>query len=164
MRFLSVAAVSLALAGAAVGSLALAGAAVAADRPAPPLVGVDPVTGKRVSLATYAGRRVVLNFWASWCYPCRREAGALNAFARAHADVQVVGVDVNDSKRGARAFYRRYGVHHPTVFDGHALLATRFRIQGLPTTLVLDRRHRIVAVVQGEASLERLDSALRAAS
>jgi cytochrome c biogenesis protein CcmG/thiol:disulfide interchange protein DsbE len=139
----------------------LAAIALAGPPAAPPLQGRDPVTGKQVSLARYAGRPVVVNLWASWCDGCKKEAADLKAFGQAHPGVQLLGIDVNDSTRGARAFYKRYDQEWPSIFDPKARLATALRALGLPTTYFLDRRHRIVTLIQGAASRAQLEAALR---
>ena len=130
-----------------------------------PLVlrGTDPVTGKHVSLASFAGKPVVLNMWASWCTGCIAEARALAVFERAHPEAQVIGLDVQDSKSGARAFYRRFGWRHPSIFDPNGALAARLGLQGLPTTIFLDRRHRIVGRILGETNLAGFTDGLRKA-
>jgi thiol-disulfide isomerase/thioredoxin len=128
------------------------------------LHGTDPVTGKQVSLAAFTGRPIVLNIWASWCTGCAAEARALASFERAHREAQVVGIDIQDSKAGARAFYRRFGWRHPSIFDPSGSLAARLGLQGLPTTIFLDRRHRVVARVVGETDLAGFTAGFRQAT
>lgn len=117
------------------------------------LSGTDPVTGKNVSLTAYTGKPIVLNMWASWCTGCYAEARALGAFARTHPQAQVVGVDIQDTKSAAAAFYRRFGWRHPSIFDPSGRIAAQLGLQGLPTTLFLDRRHRVAARIVGETNL-----------
>ena len=69
--------------------------------------GVDPITGGQVSLADYEGKPVVLNFWASWCPPCREELPALIELAERHPEVALVGVNYQDAAGDARASSRR---------------------------------------------------------
>lgn len=137
--------------------------AAAAGRPLQ-LEGTDPVTGKRVSLASFRGKPIVLNVWASWCTGCAAEASALALFERAHPEAQVVGLDIQDSKGGAKSFYRRFGWRHPSIFDPGGALAARLRVQGLPTTFFLDRRHRIVAQIIGETDLAGFTAGLKRAT
>ncbi len=127
------------------------------------LSGTDPVTGRQVSLAAFAGKPVVLNMWASWCTGCIAEARALAVFERAHPKARVIGLDVQDSKSAARAFYRRFGWRHPSIFDPNGALAARLGLQGLPTTIFLDRRHRIVARILGETNLAGFSGGFRKA-
>jgi len=127
------------------------------------LSGADPITGRPVSLASYAGKPIVLNMWASWCTGCYAEAHALATFERTHPQAQVVGVDVQDSVAAARAFYRRFGWRHPSIFDPQGVIAARFGLQGLPATLFLDRRHRVVAKILGETDLAGFTAGFRQA-
>ncbi len=127
-----------------------------AKRPAPALSGTDPVTGKKVSLAQWAGRPVLVNLWGSWCHPCREEAPNLRAFL-AHHPASLLGIDVEDSKQGARGFEQRYRLRFPSIFDPTDAMANRLKPPGTPTTYFLDRRHRIVAVVYEPATAAQLE-------
>jgi thiol-disulfide isomerase/thioredoxin len=124
---------------------------------------VDVITGRSLSLADYRGRVVVVNVWGAWCGGCITEAPALERFEREHRGVAVLGIDAEDSRAAARAFYRRYGLRHPSIFDPTGKLARSLRLRGLPTTLFLDRRHRIVATVVGAGTLAKFERGLRAA-
>jgi thiol-disulfide isomerase/thioredoxin len=142
----------------------LAGSAAAAGSvQAPPLAGTDVATGKRLSLADYGGRVVVVNVWGSWCGGCITEASALRRFAARHPRVVLLGIDAEDSRSAALAFERRYGLHHPSIFDPNDVLAHRLRVHGLPTTYFLNRQHRIVATIAGAGTLRRFESGLHAA-
>ncbi|MEJ7568199.1 MAG: TlpA disulfide reductase family protein [Gaiellaceae bacterium] len=131
--------------------------------PAPPVAGVDPVTGRNVSLTDFAGKPVVINIWASWCPPCHEEAPDLARFARAHPEVQLLGIDILDTKEGARDFYREYKLPYPSVFDPQAEIALSFGIQGQPITYFLNERHEIVGRIIGGSDLAGFESALSAA-
>ncbi len=98
------------------------------------LSGRSPIDGREVSLAAYAGKPIVLNIWASWCTGCREEARDPAAFADAHPEAQVIGLDTQDNDDDARAFYRAFGWTHPSIRDPSGELAARLRLQGLPTT------------------------------
>jgi cytochrome c biogenesis protein CcmG, thiol:disulfide interchange protein DsbE len=115
--------------------------------------GVDPITGRRVSLADYAGRPVVLNFWASWCPPCRKELPALVKLAERHPEVRLVGVNYDDVAGAARALRDRIGWTWPSIADPEGKLYAELGVQGMPTTFFLDSEHRIVAVVIGGTDL-----------
>ena len=84
--------------------------------------GDDPVTGREVDLAAYQGKAVVVNIWASWCTGCNAEAPDLRRLAQLHPEAQLVGVDYQDTRGEAKSFYRRWGLSHPSVFDGQRLI------------------------------------------
>jgi thiol-disulfide isomerase/thioredoxin len=128
------------------------------------LAGTDPITGARVDLAQFAGKPVVVNVWASWCPGCNDEAADLAEFARAHPEVQVVGLDTRDTRDDARAFYRRWRWRHPSIFDPSGELASRLALQGLPSTFVLDSEHRIVSRIVGATDRPGFEEALRQAT
>lgn len=105
----------------------------------------------RVSLADYRGKVVVLNFWASWCEPCRDESPLLERWQkkmRAHRGT-VVGVDVLDVSSDARDFARRYGLTYPMLRDGAGDVLGSFGVVAYPETFVIDRRGRIAARRRG---------------
>jgi thiol-disulfide isomerase/thioredoxin len=128
--------------------------------PAPSLAG-ELLDGGRFDLSDYKGRVVVLNFWASWCGPCTREAPVLKALAAelAPRGVAFVGVDVRDQRTSATRFQERYGISYPSIFDQPAetVLAFDGRLPANPpNTVLLDRQGRVAARVTGETSASTL--------
>jgi thiol-disulfide isomerase/thioredoxin len=127
------------------------------------LSGTDPVTGRHVDLAAFRGRPIVLNVWGSWCTECNAEAADLGRFARRHPSAQVVGVDTQDTSSGAKAFYRRWGWHHPSIADPKGEIAAQLAVQGFPTTFFLNSRHQMVTSIVGASNLAGFDQGLRLA-
>jgi len=127
-------------------------ALAAGKRPAAPDLSLPPLGGGHpVSLRAWRGKVVVLNYWASWCPPCRDESPLLARWQRriaAHGGT-VVGVDALDVTSDARAFRRRYRLGYPMLRDGDGHSQHRFGITGYPETFVIDRRGRIAAVRRG---------------
>ena len=118
----------------------------------------------RVSLQELRGTPVVLNFWASWCIPCAREAPRLNASAEAHrGEVVFLGIDVKDFSSDARAFLRKHAVNYVSVRDGGGGVYDDYGLTGLPETYFVDRQGRIVAHVLGEISRAQIVDGLEAA-
>jgi cytochrome c biogenesis protein CcmG, thiol:disulfide interchange protein DsbE len=112
-----------------------------------------------LELASLRGKAVVLNFWASWCYPCNKEARALQRAWRRHdGDVVVLGIDVNDFAGDARKFMRQHGVTYPIVHDNKNVTEPKYGVELLPETFFLDQRGRVVGHVAGQVT----DSDLRA--
>ena len=106
---------------------------------------------QKSSLADYRGKVVVLNYWASWCPPCRDESPLLERWHRrlTKNDATVLGVDVQDVTGDARAFAAKYGLTYPMLHDGPGDTRDDFGILSLPETFVIDRRGRIAAVQRG---------------
>ena len=84
---------------------------------------------------------------------CNAEAADLKAFVERHAELQMIGIDLQDSKGGAQDFYRRWGWGHPSVYDPDGKITFRLGLQGTPTTFFLDKSHRIIARIVGAADL-----------
>jgi cytochrome c biogenesis protein CcmG/thiol:disulfide interchange protein DsbE len=118
----------------------------------------------RVSPGELRGYAVVMNFWASWCVPCKAEAPLLVASAKAHAgEVVFLGVDVQDFASDARRFLERYGTNYVSVRDGGESTFEAYGLTGLPETFYLDPEGRIVAHSLGEISEEELEAGIDAA-
>ena len=136
----------------------------AADRPDPVVVRVPRLTGGgSLEVGSPAERPTVVNLWASWCGPCREEMPAVEAFARSHPDVHVVGIAIDDTTDSAREFAREVGVTFPLGIDGEDAVGDGYGVTGLPTTLVLDRAGRLAATWAGPvtaADLSRLTEPL----
>ena len=114
--------------------------------------------GGRFDPSQTQGHVTVLNFWASWCAPCQREAPRLQQIAQetATSGVVFVGVDSQESTPDAgRLFVKDMGVTYPNVFDGDGAMqlaaARAVQLGSLPVTLVLDRESRVAGVLYGEA-------------
>jgi cytochrome c biogenesis protein CcmG, thiol:disulfide interchange protein DsbE len=111
-----------------------------------PVAALDKLDGGgEESLADYRGRWVMVNFWASWCVPCREEAKALVQLQeeRGGPGFTVVGVDSNDLSPDARAFVEKYGVSYPQLRDGNGDLAHDFGTTGVPESYLFDPQGRL---------------------
>ena len=96
--------------------------------------------GGSESLADYRGRWVLVNFWASWCLPCRAEAPALEEFQRQQGGPRftVLGIDTQDLSGDARAFVERYDLTYPQLRDGDGALADEYGTTGVPENFLID--------------------------
>ena len=124
----------------------------AGKRPLAPALSMQQLGGTRqVPLSTYRGQVVVLNFWASWCPPCRAETPLLERWhKRLKAQrATVVGVDVLDVTGDAQNFLREFKVSYPQLRDADGSKLKRFDVVGYPETVVLDRSGRIAATSRG---------------
>ncbi len=112
----------------------------------------------RVRLAELRGTPVVLNFWASWCIPCKEEAPYLAEAAGAYRkDIAFLGLDIQDFAQDARRFLDRLDVPYPSVRDGGSGSYRAYGLTGVPETYYIDGRGRIVAHAVGAVSREELE-------
>lgn len=149
--------------GSAPGATRTAGSGPArVGEPAPAVEG-RTLDGATVRLHDFRGRPVVLNFWASWCFPCREELPMLTRAAADHRDrgLVVLGVLLRDLPRDARRFARAHGVTWPTVTDPGGYIAERYRVRSAPATLVIDEGGRIRSRFLGAVTRAQLEEALR---
>ena len=112
--------------------------------PAPTFSG-ELLTGKKVSLADYRGKPLVINFWASWCPPCRSEQPE---FVKVHKEfgdqVEFLGINFRDSEAPANKYVRDFQVKYESIFDPSGRIGFKFGVKALPATFFVDAEGRIV--------------------
>lgn len=114
-----------------------------------------------MTLRQFAGRPVVVNFWASWCTPCRNEMPVLEAASRhARDEVAFLGIDVNDTRSDAAAFVARVKVTYPIAYDPSGATTGPYGLFGLPTTVFVNRSGTIVGTHAGAFDARTLAAAL----
>jgi cytochrome c biogenesis protein CcmG/thiol:disulfide interchange protein DsbE len=122
-------------------------------------------TGAKISLADYKGKPVIVNFWASWCIPCKGEAPALQQAYEKYRDqgLVVLGVDAQDFRGDARRFAKRYKLTYPIVYDGRGSTLGKWGVTGFPETFFVDRSGHLVGErIQGGVDTERNQAAFAA--
>jgi cytochrome c biogenesis protein CcmG, thiol:disulfide interchange protein DsbE len=136
------------------GSSGVALGEVAPSTPLPRLEG-----GGNESLTDYRGRWVLVNFWASWCVPCRQEAPELEEFQRRHAGPRftVLGIASRDLSDDSREFVRRYGLTYPQLRDGDGDTAHEFGTTGVPENFLIDPAGKVRLLARGPVNAEYLD-------
>ena len=133
-----------------------------APRPAPQLP-KEVLVAPRVTVAALRGHPAAINFWASWCEPCRHESPQLERLARSLHGPAVVGVDYSDDPASARGLIRELHLSYPNLRDGNGEVGDSYGLTGLPTTAILDSRGRIVQLLRGPQTAASVRRALRAA-
>jgi cytochrome c biogenesis protein CcmG, thiol:disulfide interchange protein DsbE len=145
----------------------LAKAANSGKRPKGPTFTLERLDEKGLlSLGDLRGKAVAVNFWASWCDPCKDESPFLERVWLRYRKrgLVVLGVDSQDFRSDARGFMRRYGLTYPIVYDGPGKTVKHYGVTGFPETFVLDREGRVVeafiGAVASDAERTRLENAV----
>jgi cytochrome c biogenesis protein CcmG/thiol:disulfide interchange protein DsbE len=110
------------------------------------------------SIADYRGQWVLVNFWASWCVPCREEAPALEEFQRRHGDdsFTVLGIDSRDLSSDGLDFVREFKLTYPQLRDGDGGIAHDFGTTGVPENYLIDPRGRVRLLFRGPITAQYL--------
>ncbi len=137
----------------------------AAQRPPRPRISGTTLTGQHLNIGSWRGGTVVINFWGSWCVPCRAEAPVL-----AHVSddtrflgVHFAGIDIREDPSAGLAFERRYRIPYPSISDPGNLIAARFGTAApaaTPSTYILDSRGRIAWAYFGATTYSQLELAV----
>jgi cytochrome c biogenesis protein CcmG, thiol:disulfide interchange protein DsbE len=122
------------------------------------------LTDGNLSPKELRGRPVVVNFWASWCVPCKEEAQVLAESARAHrGQIVFLAIDVQDFKSDARRFLKRFDTPYVSVRDGGGSTYGDYGLTGVPETYWIDARGRVVAHYPGQITRAQLEEGIREA-
>ncbi|WP_314001391.1 TlpA disulfide reductase family protein [uncultured Paenibacillus sp.] len=116
--------------------------------------------GGSYSLASLNGKPVLINFWASWCNPCRLEAPELvRLYAKYKGQIEVYAVNLtsDDTVKGAAAFAEEFGFTFPVLLDEKGTASKSYKIKSIPTTYFVDGNGQILDVVTGLASPDTLE-------
>lgn len=120
----------------------------------------DPT--RQLSLSDFRGRPLVLNFWASWCGPCRKEMPGFESVASQLRDrVAFLGVNEQDVRSGAVDLVATTGVRYPSVVDSDGVLKTAYGLRGLPDTIFISSAGEVVELHVGELSATDLRETIR---
>ena len=141
----------------------------AAQRPQAPDISGTTLTGGHLDTASWRGHAVVVNFWGSWCAPCRKEAPLLVRVAgdTRFLGVRFLGIDVREDPTAGLAFERNYRIGYPSISDPGELIAGRFGTDAppaTPATYIIDGRGRIAWAWFGATTYSQLDLAVTEAA
>lgn len=131
------------------------------NRPAPDFT-LTLSDGRVVRLSDFRGRPVVINFWASWCAPCRAEAPALEEAQKRYAErgVVILGINLWDTEEAAAEFRKVYGQTYPSGPDARGKIAIEFGVSGIPETFFITPDGEIAAKFVGPLPIETLETLL----
>jgi len=126
---------------------------------------LEGLDGREVRVSDFRGQPVVLNFWASWCGPCRKEIPQfVDAYARFRDQgLVVIGVNMQEGKSIARRFADDYGMDFPIVIDVDGEVGDEYRLLGLPVTFFVDREGVVRSVFTGPFEAKKGDTEVRGA-
>ncbi|MCE5287041.1 MAG: TlpA family protein disulfide reductase [Pelosinus sp.] len=121
--------------------------------------------GQMVNLSDFRGKKVILNFWATWCPPCKAEVPEFEKFYQEQQsdNIEIIAVDITDqekSKEDVADFIKAYGITYPVVLDEKGTAASTYRISAIPTTYILDAQGIIRQKVTGAMSSQALTDAV----
>jgi peroxiredoxin len=139
----------------------------AGQRPLAPAVTAESLTGSTIKLSSYRGKTVVLNFWGSWCPPCRAEAPTLAVLDQQYHShgVAFLGDDVGDSAENALAFTHGAGITYPSINDPGYAVVQQFSqaapVSDTPTTVVIDKTGHVAGMVIGAVTYGEMTTLLR---
>ena len=119
----------------------------------------EPPVGPAFDLSLYRGKTVYLDFWASWCAPCRESFSFMNAMTERYADrgLEVIAINLDEDSEAARAFLEAYPAEFAVVFDPAGRVAEQFEPPAMPTTLIFDVDGQLVARHSGFFAKRRKD-------
>ena len=141
---------SAAVATALLSAAAAAGSGATASGPAPAFT-LEARGGSKISLTQYKGQVVMLNFWASWCGPCRQEMPLLENIYKKYNKLgfTLIGVNVEPDSKDAEGFLKQTPVSFPVIYDKDSTVSKAYDVQGMPSTVIIDRKGNIRVLHRG---------------
>ncbi len=123
---------------------------------------LQDLDGKPLDLANYRGKVVLLDFWATWCAPCRGEIPHFVEFQDKYRDhgLQVIGISMDDGPKPVHEFYRQFKMNYPVALGNEKVAGAYGGVLGLPVTFLIGRDGRVAAKYVGEVQMPTLEQAI----
>ncbi|WAM32287.1 TlpA family protein disulfide reductase [Caldicellulosiruptor naganoensis] len=118
---------------------------------------LESVDGKEYSISNFRGKKVILNFFATWCPPCKAEIPDFERFHQNNKDIVLIGVNIQEDKKTVEEFLKSMGISYIVLLDKDGKIASSFGIDGIPTTFLLDENGRVVAKKVGMMTYDELE-------
>ncbi|MDA8353811.1 MAG: thiol-disulfide oxidoreductase ResA [Firmicutes bacterium] len=121
---------------------------------------LETLDGEKMKLSDLKGKVVLLNFWASWCEPCRDEMPAIQTVYDKHKDkgFEVVGVNIAETQVAVNAFARQYELKFPIAMDRERKVTEQYGIGPIPSSIFIDREGNIIRKVNGQMNEDQLEN------
>ena len=123
---------------------------------------VTDIDGKKLSLSDYKGKVVLLDFWATWCTPCREEIPAFVEMQQKYGPqgLQVIGISMDDDAKPVKDFYQRFKINYPVAVGDDKLAQSFGGVLGLPVNFIIDREGRVHTKFLGATDVSVIDKAV----
>ena len=116
-----------------------------------------------ISLSNFTGKVVLLNFWATWCPPCREEIPYLVTLQKSYSGaLEVIGISVFSYTTTTEKFYEDYSINYPMIYGSYELMGKYGNVGSIPTTFLIDKEGRIAARVVGSRTEDRYEDMIKA--
>jgi peroxiredoxin len=131
-------------------AIALPALAVSSSAPAPDFA-LEARGGKTINLSQYKGQVVMINFWATWCGPCRQEMPLLESIYKKYNKMgfTLLGVNVEPDSKPAEEWLKQTPVSFPVLFDKESKVSTLYKVSGMPSTVIVDRKGNVRVIHRG---------------
>lgn len=115
------------------------------------------LTGKKIRLADFKGKRVMINFFATWCYPCKIEMPVLEKFYQEnHDDIEILAINI-DTKSDVKGYVKKLNLSFPILLDEKGVVDTQYQVLAIPSTYIVDEKGIIINIHYGALNDQQLE-------